>query len=337
LFQIFPDESLHSYLLRVVISHGLASSPADIKGIISAAGVLQADLALNDQQRRILSALPVTTLMGFLENRMPGGHSVRFSNPKSLAAKCGRIFFHNRTGVLEEFERSGSGNSKSIYRIHYCPKCIREQIQEYGSGWFKFSWISRGGKCDAHNSELVSIKKQLCSCGLNILDQVISALSGICVCCKSELKFPLKSTQSELMFHPILFPPEAFIGKKDTSVAVCFIRGFERWVRDFCDKSYYDLARIKNFNKPTLFALKKLNYKSGDDRPASFNDLFYLLDHLEKYANEHYLDFLDKHTELLELDCSDCVPAQIFVNFKVAKVRDCTTCNVKSGVCPLKT
>jgi hypothetical protein len=100
MLQIYPDESLHSYILRVIICHGLASCPNDIKGIISAAGILQIDLALTDKQCRILSTLPVTILMELLENRMPAVDFYRLSNPKSLASKCGRIFFHRRTGVL---------------------------------------------------------------------------------------------------------------------------------------------------------------------------------------------------------------------------------------------
>jgi hypothetical protein len=171
---------------------------------------------------------------------------------------------------------------------------------------------------------------------LNILDKLISILSGICTGCKSEPKYPPKSALSELIFHPILFPSEAFVRKKGTSVSVCFLRSFEKWVREFSDESYYDLAAIKNFSVLTLLALKKLQYKSGDDRSASVKDLFYLLDKLEKYANEHYRDFLDEHTELVEVDCGDCVPAQIFVSYKVAKDRDCATCDVKNGVCPFK-
>ena len=41
--------------------------------------------------------------MGLLENRMPVLSFPKFARPKSLAAKCGRIFFNRRVGAQEEY------------------------------------------------------------------------------------------------------------------------------------------------------------------------------------------------------------------------------------------
>lgn len=341
LLQIFPDELLHSYVLRVIISQGLANRPSDIKGVISSASLIRADLELTEQQSRIFSIFPVTALMELLENHMPVKGYPRLSNPKSLAAKCGRIFFHRRTGVIEDFTLGALGNPKEIYYLKYCPECIREQIQLYGSGWFKFDWLfSRN--CDVHNLNFILVNQQICLCKLNILDNLISALSGVCVRCKAEVKFPPKITEPiGGHFSPLidLSPSiqKRYRENRDFPISFCFIRAFERWAREFCHRLYDDNGRFASFDLLILRNLEKLIDVNGNDKDAKIGDLMKLLDQFERYLNDDFCDFLDRHTEILKVDCSDCVPAQIFVGFKVAKDRDCATCNVRSGLCPFKT
>lgn len=335
LLQIFPDESLHSYVLRVTISHGVANSPSDIIGIISPAGVVRTDLVLTEQQRKIFSAFPVMTLMELVRNHMPVMDCPKYLNPKSLAAKCGRIFFHRSTDVSERYILDLDGNSKSIYILCYCPECIREQIQEYGSGWFKLNWLT-GKSCDVHNLDLLSIKQQVCSCKLNILDKVVSALSGRCVCCKSEAKFSSKST-SPMWFGIPLLTQKTYGDNKDIPISVCFVRGFEKWLRAFYQRLHDDVNQYVYVNKLTLQVLEKLTYANGSDRSVAPGYLLNLIDIFEHRAYDYFCDFLDKQTEILKIDCSDCVPAEVFVDFKVAKDRDCATCEVRRGLCPFKT
>lgn len=100
---IFPDELLHSYLLRVLISYGMVIEPKDIEGIISSAGVIRNDITLTEAQCSIFSELPVSILIAMLENNIPFFGHAFYSNPKSIPAQCGRIFFHRETGVSEGY------------------------------------------------------------------------------------------------------------------------------------------------------------------------------------------------------------------------------------------
>lgn len=334
MLNIFPDESLQSYVLRVIISHGLTSRAADTIGIISSLGEVKYELALTEQQCWIFSAFPVKTLMSLLENHMPMLGFPKFSHPKSLAVRCGKIFFHKRTDAIEEYIKNFQINTNVTYSLCYCPECIREQIQEHGSGWFKLKWLTRKS-CDIHNFDLVSVMHQACSCKLKICDKVVSALSGICVSCKSETKPPEKKSYCELPHTPSL--AEKMYKENKVSVSPCLVRDFEKWVRELYQRLNDDVNLSKSFEPFVLDELRVLRREHNYARPDAERYILHVLQLFDVNANDHFCDFLDKRTEILEIDCSDCVPSQIFADYRVAKNRDCATCWVNSGECPLKT
>lgn len=273
----------------------------------------------------------------------------KYLNPKSLAAKCSKIFFHRRTSVSEKCIFDYEGESERISTLKYCPKCIREQIQEYGSGWFKLHWFF-SNHCDVHCLYLVSLKQQVCSCKLNILDKVLSALSGMCVCCRSEAKFPLGNC--DLYTHPEIgsryqeflrrrIKRNYYNDRRDIPFSVCFVRSFEQWVKEFFHIIIYDKNGRALFSKEKRALFRTKNYKALEKikctyGAASSDDLLHSIAIFERQSYDHFCDFLDQKIEILSIDCSDCVPARIFVDFKVAKDRDCSQCEVRSGICPLK-
>jgi hypothetical protein len=343
LLKIFPDESLHSYILRIVISHGLANSPDDITGIISRAGVMRTDIVLTEQQRRVFSAFSIMTLIELVRNHMPVTGNPKHLNPKSLAAKCSRIFFHERIDVSEKYIFDYRKRTKRIDNLHYCPVCIREQIQEHGSGWFKLSWLVKN-HCDVHNLSLVPIKQQACSCKLNIFDKVISALSGKCVCCKSETKLPpismnpttrfIISTYGRINSFPFI-TQNHYGDHRDVPFSACFVRNFEKWAKELFRKLIYDEYRPESFIGGEIHHVLRKLFRAN--KPIAPDDLLHAINLFERHSYDLFCDFMDQQVEILAIDCSDCAPVQIFVDFKVARDRDCATCEVKNGVCPFKT
>lgn len=334
LLQIFPDELLQGYALRVIISHGLASRESDIDGIVSRSGVINTYFTLNEQQRKVFSAFPVTTLLGFLENHMIIRNQPKVSNPKSLAAECGRIFFNRKTSLSEKDMWEFRREPQPIHRLIYCPECIREQIKVHGCGWFKLEWLIGNG-CKVHNLGLVSVKQSLCSCKLNIVEGIISALSGICVHCKSATDLLLQSQKVQKgPFDDFLTLFKSFerkyLKEREKSFSVCYVRSFEEWGRELAVDRFRYLYELFS-KKAHLF----VDY-DGHAKPVWIGDLVAMLEYLKICYKDTFYDFIESHTEILKIDCSDYVPAQVTQDFIVAKNRNCAKCEVENGNCPLK-
>jgi hypothetical protein len=359
MLEIFPDESLHGYILRIIISQGLRYSQDDIDGIIGRLSLINGklniapsisfnfELALTKEQRDIFKHFPVSALIKLLKEHMPIRGYPRYANPKSLVSKCGRIFFNINSDVIEDFMSCAPDYLWGRYPVRYCPKCIKEQIQECGAGWFKLNWLFED-VCYLHRLKLVEVSQLVCSCRISIFNRIQFALSGVCPCCRevgwpdqkktSELIYaeeldslPKPESDAEWFYYPSL-TKEEYIG---IPVSDCFNRIFEEWLKWLYLNLFSRGELDKSSRSIVVEELSKYKYVlDGSINPLTY--LFHMLSVFEMYENSTFFEFINEYAEIIEIDCSDVVLGQVVVSYQVAKDRNCAACRVVQGQCPLK-
>ena len=175
---IFPDESIHSYLIRSMILQGKLQSPLDLTGVVSLLGVINAVPKLDFERGKIF----LSHSCSFMEKLLRVHTPLRFLTPSMLAEVEDYVLF----GVMPTpMIRS---MFKERTQMRYCRKCFKDQISEHGVPWFRLDWLY-STTCKLHREELThvfSLYSPCCSVRLNILDCLLSVISGQCQVCKQD-------------------------------------------------------------------------------------------------------------------------------------------------------
>lgn len=351
---VFPDEALQSYILRVVISQGLEDNRDNSKYCNILDG-FPVELMLTKEQQDIFKDFSVLSLMKLLkEHILVEGYSMYF-NPKLIAAICGRVFFNRKSYALCNDRYFFPGThldisfvrffSECFYSVSYCPECIKYQIQEYGTGWIKLDWMLMNG-CTVHGLNLVDLKQCECSCRLKFIEQFKFALSGVCPCCGyagwpkqyiiSQPNRYSHGIANEVWFYDkdlrFYVPCLTKMGSIDIPVSDCFNWLFLDWLDELCLglsssklEDLFDLVIIKEIKKYQYYLNQTISLEGY---------VFHMLRVFEKHGSSIFNDFLEENTEIIKVDCSDVVPGEVVVNYRVSKYRNCASGNEGCRYCP---
>ncbi len=176
------DESIHGFFIRAFLVLGLARQASDLEGVVSSNGVVRALPRLTSHGAYIMDSLLVDDVFKLVIDH-------------TKMNITGAIFQDELTGYvflgdeLPHFMEIYKINKRT--RLRYCPRCFSEQIRKCGFPWFRLSWLS-SVMCDIHERYLLEVyqsQARCCGSESNILDYIRSAMSGICVKCKSDCWF----------------------------------------------------------------------------------------------------------------------------------------------------
>lgn len=171
-----PDESIHGYLIRVLITLGIANKPSDIKGIISRSGVVRSLLQLHSHGDYIMDLISIDDL-----DKLIIKHSTMKFRHIYYEDYIRYIFLQDDFYVDSFLFK----NDNRRTQLRYCPECFKLQIKEYGLSWFKLDWLTTE-RCNIHNRRLCHVYEcgtPCCNKGTNILNYIKSAMSGTCELC----------------------------------------------------------------------------------------------------------------------------------------------------------
>ncbi|MBR9728590.1 TniQ family protein [Shewanella intestini] len=171
---IFQDESIHSYLIRVLSCQGKLLRPSDLYGLVSLSGVVNAAPKLDSEHGKLLSSYSST----FIEKLLCEHTPLNSMHSSELIEAKDYVLFGKRP-LREELIPNGRT------QLRYCRKCFAEQTFEHGVSWFRLDWLF-SIRCVLHQevlSHVFSHSTSCCSASMNILDSVLSATSGRCRKC----------------------------------------------------------------------------------------------------------------------------------------------------------
>lgn len=155
---------------------GALERPSDIKGIVSESGSVKKIPVLLESQRKILVDIDVCQMQHIITNNVP----YLDTSLKNAPMLVKHILQKHYKNFSEEFMRHRT-------QLRYCTRCFATQIEEFGHPFFSIEWLYNT-RCSIHNIKLHHIRQiahSCCGISANIIDNVRSSFTGICVKCAS--------------------------------------------------------------------------------------------------------------------------------------------------------
>lgn len=175
---IFEDESIHSYFIRILMCVGDLNSHVDLQGLVSASGSLGILPKLEKQKSSLFNHIPNSFFRTLLIK-----HSV-FKELRYFDLDEIRNYI-----IFGQYPVDYGDGLHKIYngktQLRYCPKCFESQIRDNGVSWFRLNWLC-SVDCEIHSTGLYHVllhKTNCCRRSSNILRDLHSAMSGICSFC----------------------------------------------------------------------------------------------------------------------------------------------------------
>jgi hypothetical protein len=167
-------ESIHSFLLRVLLCAGYLESTRDLIGIVSPAGVVRTLPRLDRKQSKCFADVGADVFDNGISRHLPS-----FCQLPSILTELRAFILGLRVPALVKdipFSRT---------QLRYCVDCFKEQIDSCGHTWFKTAWLY-DYDCEKHSKRLSHAYEwhhRCCDTQLNTLTSIKSSLSGICPNC----------------------------------------------------------------------------------------------------------------------------------------------------------
>jgi hypothetical protein len=176
--KVYPDESIHSYLIRALVRMGALNSISSLSGIISSSGVVRASPKILTQHAGALSQLNGCDRVKSISKRVN----------EELHRRS--LLQSNRNFEIDIYEFYNENSDEKIIKLEghtqlrFCSDCFKEQIQAEGVTWFRFNWLFQE-RCNKHNKLMTEVRSYFCACekSNNILIALKSVMVGYCHTC----------------------------------------------------------------------------------------------------------------------------------------------------------
>tara|TARA_R110001599_G_scaffold343413_2_gene565991 strand:- start:733 stop:1494 length:762 start_codon:yes stop_codon:yes gene_type:complete len=176
--KVYPDESIHSYLIRALFRIGSLNSISSLSGIISSSGVVRASPKILTQHAATLGQLK-----GCDRVKSISKHANKELHRRSIQQG-------SRNFEIDIYEFYNVNSDEKIIKLEghtqlrFCLDCFKEQIQSEGVAWFRFNWLFQE-RCNKHNKLMTEVRSYICACKKNnhILIALRSVMVGYCHTC----------------------------------------------------------------------------------------------------------------------------------------------------------
>lgn len=211
--KIFPDESIHSFLIRKLITEGALSSTSSLNGIVSVSGVVYPMPKVRGEFASYFLDLGICERLDGIAR--PANEFVRMDT--QVRSKYFKVDSHTFYGFGTFSEGEGLVGRT---QLRFCNECFIEQLYEHGCVWFKSDWLYEE-HCQKHNKLMREVRRTGCSCRGRggIVNSVLSVTRGLCRVCLDDIwKFETSSLittnarsdyPGAYLFHDFVIKPMA--------------------------------------------------------------------------------------------------------------------------------
>lgn len=304
------DESLHSFLLRIIWNYDPTIKPI---GVIKKSGGFVYSPFCHKNIEHLFRSYPDHVLLEIIDinETINGENNSIFDCPANYTYRIKDTFFPNKN----------KNEKRLIYKdIKYCLACINESIKSFGYGYFRSFW-EIDNKCLIHHSPLkkipiINITKTIKS--IKMIMKGIEPKGAIEVKIqKKEYKTPVNP--DDCLNEKYLFP---------IKFADCLMHPFAIWIIKNKDK-------FKSNNLKTLAFKAIAEYIDCDNRSNITNDMLikkrFTYFHLLCSSEEPNMlsDFYLNHVDFLELYLGPREEGVIKEIYSKSKEHKCSTCNLQ--------
>ncbi|MEZ8740544.1 hypothetical protein AB6E21_10985 [Photobacterium swingsii] len=221
-----------------------------------------------------------------------------FGNPSYFLSKLNDAFYR---GVH-------SSRRAACRPIKFCPLCIREQIKEFGFGYFKSHWLHRD-YCLHHNQKLLVADYPLS----NIYGYLQKILSG---------RFPSSSYLSEIGNYQT----ECMALNIFKKASPCLAEIFKKWIRKnlyLIDEKVAEECGVEDIDRVLSWFFHKDGRVQFMTTRVCLEVVFRAIQKV--HINAHS-DFIFKHSKTIMIPCGIRSYDSIFVPYLIHREKECTRC-----------
>lgn len=302
------DESLHSIMLRALLTYNPHAKPI---GIIGHAGYWIDAPFIQKEYEHLFYRYPDHHLLETIDITLSitGRGNNLFSDPTKYADRIKSTFFSGR---------KTRDRASSRKKVKYCLRCIEESIEEYGYGYFRYIW-DFSSICLIHNYPLKELPELTFHKSLKVIKKLLQGrdFSGAITL---ELKpneklvhsLPNTENRHEKYFYPI-------------KIAACAKRTFAYWVaknrNDFIDHELADLAEklTRRFFQPS--SVSDYDYQEG------YTAIFH---HCANFEAKLLKSFFEQDMEFIKVDIGARKQGAMKEVFAKNNKLDCDSCELDS-------